>query len=205
MEETTEIDWVSQWQNHAFGFKDGLAHICFKDLGLDHEGSVKLAPGPGFGDLSHPTTRLVLSMMSSHVQNKHVLDLGCGSGILTLSALAFGATYVLGIDIDDAAINHATYNAALNGLAHKCHFGKTEEFSSDVLVMNMIRSEQKEAYESLHPSAKNFSVAITSGILQEERELYLKQTRSWGLHCLEERNLDGWLGFKLVRKFSKEG
>lgn len=197
MQESEKIDWHSQWQQHAHGFKDGLAHIDFKELGINQEGSIVLSPGPGFGDLSHPTTRLVLSMMSDHVAAKDVLDLGCGSGILTLSALAFGAKSAFGIDIDEDAIAHAAKNATLNDLPAK--FGKNQPYTCDVLVMNMIRSEQKEAYEALDPACKTYKHAFTSGILQEEREIYLELARSWGLYCLEERILDGWMGFKFLR------
>lgn len=200
MEYDDEIDWHSQWEGHAHGFKDGLSHINFEELGLKLQGSIVLAPGPGFGDLSHPTTRLVLCMMADHVANKNVLDVGCGSGILSLAAARFGAKSVCGIDIDDNALRHAAHNATLNTLVSICHFSKKASMHSEILLMNMIRSEQKVAYESLSQKSRTFELAFTSGILKEERDLYLKQTTSWGWHCLEERLQDGWLGFCFDRR-----
>ena len=191
--ESFEIDWHDQWQQHAYGFKDGHAHIHFKELGLKNEGSIVLAPGPGFGDLSHPTTHLVLSMMSPYVCDKEVLDVGSGSGILSLAAARFGAKSVFGIDIDDAAILHATQNASLNNLSKLCTFGKKQKKEPAIMLMNMIRSEQKVAYKSL--KHKNFEIACTSGVLAEERELYLKETASWGWKLLDIQEKDGWLGF----------
>ncbi len=193
MDEQYEIDWKDQWQHHAHGFRDGLAHINFKELGIEKDGSIVLAPGPGFGDLSHPTTHLVLRMMSPYVFQKKVLDVGSGSGILSLAAARFGANSVFGIDIDEGAILHATQNAALNGLSKLCTFGKNVKKPSDIMLMNMIRSEQKVAYESL-PS-KRFEMAFTSGVLLQEREIYLTETASWGWKLVASEEQDGWLGF----------
>lgn len=190
-----EIDWHDQWAKHAPGFKDGLAHINFKQMGLHVEGNIVLAPGSGFGDLSHATTRLVLSMMCPHVAGQTVLDVGCGSGILSLAAAHFGAKSVYGIDIDNDAITHAQSNAALNNLSAVCHFGKHAPIRGDILLMNMIRLEQKEAFTSLSEEHKRFKKAFTSGILKEERTKYLELTRQWGWRCIQELQKSGWLGF----------
>ncbi len=190
-----EINWNEQWANHAYGFKDGLAHICFNKLKLPSNEKIVLAPGPGFGDFSHPTTRLVLCMMCEQVANKTVLDVGCGSGILSLAAARFGATSVFGIDVEDDAIAHAAHNANINNLSSICHFDKKAKSSGQILLMNMIRSEQKVAYTSLPVASQTFELAFTSGILKEERANYLKQTSEWGWKCIKERQQNGWLGF----------
>ncbi|MBS0637207.1 MAG: 50S ribosomal protein L11 methyltransferase [Verrucomicrobia bacterium] len=190
------IDWNSQWQEHAYGYKDGHAEISFEKLGLSQAGKIVLAPGPGFGDLSHPTTKLVLSMMCGHVAGKSVLDLGSGSGILSLAAARMGAKSVIGIDIDDNAILHARHNAQLNNLP--CTFAKTATDAPDILLLNMIRTEQKAAYESLPEACRHFSLAFTSGILKQEKKRYLALTESWGWKLLSERSLNGWLGFSFT-------
>ncbi len=187
------IDWNKQWEQHAHGFKEGYAHISFEELGINNKGKILLTPGPGFGDLSHPTTYLALQMMAPYVLGKRVLDLGCGSGILSLAAAHFGAHSVVGVDIEDDAIVHAAQNAELNGLGSLCSFKKSTNEPFDILVMNMIRSEQKIAYETTHPLCK---VVITSGILKEEKKRYLAQTAAWGWKCQEIQEKGGWLGFR---------
>ncbi len=104
-----EIDWEKQWEMHAIGFKKGVLTLPIAGFG-----DIYLKPGPGFGDLSHPTTRLALKLMPEYVKEKEVIDIGCGSGILSLAASAMGAKNVIGIDIDLGAIRHSIENQKLN-------------------------------------------------------------------------------------------
>lgn len=190
----SEINWHEEWQKHALGFKDGVAHIVFKKLKIPCDKTLLLTPGAGFGDMSHPTTRLALVLMQPHVAGKKVLDIGSGSGILSLAAAHFGAQKVTGIDIDLDAIEHAKENAKLNHLDSLCHFDTSFHDSCDIIVMNMIRLEQKAAYKP-YPGCR---MAITSGILKEEKNRYLEQTAAWGWVLEEEKALKGWLGFRFT-------
>jgi ribosomal protein L11 methyltransferase len=178
-----KVDWSLQWSQHGHNFFNGRVHIACG------EKEIALIPGPGFGDFSHPTTRLVLHLMQPYVPNKTVLDVGCGSGVLAIGALAFGAKRAHGIDIDPEAIEHAKENAKANHFEKICTFS-TKAVQADILLMNMIRSEQEIAY-------KGFKTAfsITSGILSEERELYLALTTKWGWKLVSEKEEEGWLGF----------
>lgn len=180
---THKIDWSLQWSQHGHNFFNGQVHIACG------EKEIALIPGPGFGDFSHPTTRLVLQMMQPYIQNKTILDVGCGSGVLAIGACAFGAKSAHGIDIDLEAIEHANENAKANGFEEICTFSKKAK-NADILLMNMIRTEQQIAYRGFKTT-----FAITSGILKEERELYLALTDSWGWKLVSEREEDGWLGF----------
>ncbi len=93
--------WTQQWELFAPNFKNGKAHIETPG------GTIRLFPGPGFGDFSHPTTRLTLHLMRPYVKNESVIDIGCGSGILSFGAAAMGAKSVYGYDIDEEAVAHA--------------------------------------------------------------------------------------------------
>jgi ribosomal protein L11 methyltransferase len=84
-----------------------------------------IEPGLAFGTGLHPTTRMCLTLLAQCVtpdQNGNLLDVGCGSGILSLAALKFGAATAVGIDIDPQAVQEATRNAALNSLHDKSRF-----------------------------------------------------------------------------------
>jgi len=189
------IDWEAQWSLFAPGFKDGLAHI---DLENGHV--LKLKPGGGFGDLSHPTTKLMLDLMKLYVKNKFIIDIGSGSGILTLAALLLGAQKGHGIDIEDEAISHAKENALLNNLEKKCVFTRPEKLKKGkeepLILMNMITIEQKQAWKAFSSLGKvKEGIIITSGVLNTQKEEYLQLTTSWGWKLIHVAEEGEWLGF----------
>lgn len=189
------IDWQEQWALHAESYSDGMAHISLTPFGV--EKTCLLEPGAGFGDLSHPTTKLMLRLMASHVKGKTVIDIGSGSGILTLSALLMGAKKSIGIEIDPLAVEHAKKNNALNKLAAEFilpeqifHFPSNEI----IVLMNMISSEQKEAWQNYKNFIPNPHLIITSGILSSDQKKYLSLTNSWGWSFRSSQEEEGWLG-----------
>jgi ribosomal protein L11 methyltransferase len=194
------IDWEAQWANHGWNFYEGKIHLDLNQFS-SKEGILLLQPGPGFGDLSHPTTRLVLRLMEKFISNTLVIDIGCGSGILTLAAIGMGASFAYGVDIDSQALEHALLNVRLNHLENKCQFCLPSALSLQpiqepvLMLMNMILTEQQEAWKSLpilHPISGKW---ITSGIREEEKEEYLRQTTAWNWQLLEEAKEEEWIGF----------
>jgi ribosomal protein L11 methyltransferase len=190
------INWEKQWEQFAENFHNGYAHIQLDKFGSPKPLLLKLAPGPGFGDLSHPTTALTLEHLM-HQKNEDVLDIGCGSGILTLAAILAGAKSAIGVDICPDAIVHAKQNAQANGLQKKAQF--YHKFPpkplSGIILMNMIFSEQKEVMKEKERFALKGSRWITSGILAEQQESYLAWIESLGLQLLSSKEKDGWMGF----------
>lgn len=179
------IDWYEQWALHAPDFHEGFVYV--KPFGF------RLQPGPGFGDLSHPTTRLMLDMLPSKI-SLPVVDIGCGSGVLSLAAHFAGAPEVYGIDIDESAITHANENAKLN--TAPIFFGKAlPKIPKRCLVlMNMISSEQEvawEAQQTLHPYVEEM---IVSGIPVEERERFL----AWNTYgkLISTNEQEGWTVYR---------
>lgn len=176
------IDWIKQWELHAPHFKKGHAH-------LHPKGSepFRLLPGPGFGDNSHPTTQLMLSLMPDLVKGRTVIDVGCGSGILSIAAAKMGAKAVHGIDIDPLALAHASRNAVLNNL--NISFTNTYHTNEEAIyLMNMIPLEQKEAVTSLSPSPG--SIWIVSGVLSD-------RPYKPG-NIIKELHLDQWKGMVII-------
>ena len=194
------IDWEAQWALHAPGYRDGYLWIDPHQFGGPRSlPPIRLWPGPGFGDLSHPTTNLMLEMMASHVEHRNVIDVGCGSGVLSLCAVALGAKSVQGIDIDPLAIDHAKRNALLNGMEMKVDFFLPSEkalslSSNSLILMNMIWSEQKEAMRSLSHFSGD---CLISGIHVSERNAYLQYIDERGWKLAAEHQRDEWLGFEL--------
>jgi ribosomal protein L11 methyltransferase len=199
--ENMHIDWQEQWQLFSPYFKQGLATIPLSDFGCSSSEEVHLFPGPGFGDLSHPTTHLVLSLLPAFVQDKIVVDMGCGSGILGLAALKMGAKRVIGVDIEPEALEHASYNARMNQLEHKIIFSDKLDpallSEENVLLMNMTFQEQQRAISSCHSCLSQFSYWLDSGILQEQSEPFLQWASSVGFESLSTFTKDIWKGYIL--------
>jgi ribosomal protein L11 methyltransferase len=180
-----EIDWEKQWKESGAHFQDGFIHIQTTP-------PLELIPGPGFGDSSHPTTRLMLSLMEPLVKGETVVDIGCGSGVLSLAAARMGATSVLGIDIDKEAIVHAKKNCTHNLLDSVCRFEMAgAKIDQSVGLMNMITSEQKVAWTA----APTLKVLVTSGVKKEEEKNYITWIESFGFKLQGVKEDQGWLGF----------
>jgi ribosomal protein L11 methyltransferase len=191
---TDTVNWDEQWALFAKNFKNGKAHIDLSSFGANE--TLHLLPGPGFGDLSHPTTQLMLEMMKGLIQDESVIDIGSGSGILTLAAAMLGAKSAIGIDIDPDAINHAKRNCELNHLEEKVTFSLTTPkpmSSKSIFLMNMIWMEQK----MVDPSQFNLYAKrwIISGILKTQKKEYLEQAKSWGWIPIQEFSCQKWKGW----------
>lgn len=189
-----EIDWQAQW---GLSEQENSIEIDLKRLGADR--NLLMYPGAGFGDLTHPTTKLILDMMATEVKDKTVLDIGSGSGILALAAKILRAKQVIGLEIDPLALLHSQKNCQLNHLEEVLFTNQlnVSELKDPLLiVMNMIMSEQKVAYD---PSLRrNFPSAIilTTGILKGHKKQYLQLTKLWGWTLKDAQQLGDWLAFK---------
>lgn len=187
------IDWETIWAIHSPRFKNKLAHID-----LPNREEVLLKPGPGFGDYSHPTTQLVMELMMPYVRDKITLDIGCGSGILSIAAYKLGASSVYGCDICNEAVSHAQENLAINNIKKNVYLYPAAALNSSIpgttsiILMNMISSEQKQAWPFY---MRPFHTLISSGILFSEKTSYLEMCSSWGWKPIEIKEKDGWMGF----------
>jgi ribosomal protein L11 methyltransferase len=199
MNDKYEIDWAAQWAEHSPHFKEGFLHLNLEKYGGKKTG-LKLIPGGGFGDLSHPTTELALRLMLPRIKGC-LVDIGCGSGILAVGGAASGANPVIAIDIESDALKHTQQNAKLNkqkiSVLHPEECSELKVVAPILIVMNMIRSEQKVAWGSLPFLHGVKATMITSGILLEDKAAATEQYNTWGWKVVEAVELKGWLGFVL--------
>lgn len=174
-------DWTRKWMDNFKPMKFGeKLWICPTEYEVDVEDSVviKLDPGLAFGTGTHPTTRLCLEYLDSlalagKLQDKVVVDYGCGSGILALAALKLGAKKVYAVDIDSQAIEATLSNAKMNGVAQNLEVYLVEDFKklevhAQVLVSNILAGPLVELAPDLASMQKSSDDFALSGILQEK-------------------------------------
>ena len=122
-----EVNWMEAWKKNynpiAVGKRLIVVPIWLESP--SHERiPIRIDPGMAFGTGTHPTTQLCLEIMEDWVQpGQAVIDIGCGSGILSIAALKLGASHALGMDIDATTIPVARQNAENNGVAHQLELG----------------------------------------------------------------------------------
>lgn len=184
------IDWDSQWASFAKGVAlDGVYEIELGKLGVEAEGSFFLKAGPGFGDLSHPTTQLMLKLMVHYCRGSYCIDIGSGSGILSVAALKLGASRVEACDIEEAAVLHTRENIALNHFEKSAFVSLPEEMwkkiaenppARPVILINMIESEQRQALPWEYLKKLPAFTLIASGLLKGDEREYSNWIESFG-------------------------
>lgn len=195
-----EIDWEKQWAAFAPDFQDGLARI-----GLEEGKVLLLKPGAGFGDLSHPTTRLVMKLMAPLVKDRVVFDIGCGSGILSITAALLDAKQVQGIDIDEGAIEHSRENARINGVEALTYFSRgiaPQDLPEGpiLILMNMIESEQTQAWAACSSLHGVKATLVVSGLLSTQTSSYIEEAKARNWTLIQVAEEDGWIGLVFSQK-----
>ena len=202
--EVAEQDWVrlTQSQFEPIRINERLWIVPSWHEAPDPQAiNLELDPGLAFGTGSHPTTRLCLEWLCSHVQaGASVLDYGCGSGILAIAAAKLGGARVVGVDIDDNALVAAAGNAGRNHatvqLAHSRH---PLDMSFDIVVANILTNPLCVLAPLLTERARPGAQIALSGILSAQAEQVRQAYRpAFDLTVWAER--EGWILLEGVRK-----
>ncbi len=180
METLEDKEWERAWMDdfHPMKFGNKL-WICPSWTAPPEPDAVNilLDPGLAFGTGTHSTTRLCLEWLDAlDLNNKLVVDFGCGSGILSIAALKLGAAKVVGIDIDPQAIQASQENAKRNDVDHLLDLYLPEHQPStqaDIVVANILASPLIELRSIITSYCKIGGQLVMSGILKEQAEQIL--------------------------------
>ena len=218
LENLEDADWENNWKQYYKPMEIGQRLLVIPQW-LQSEPKVKkllsqgrvpliLDPGLTFGTGSHATTRLCLTALEQHIHGgERVLDLGCGSGILSIAALRLGAASATAVDIDDKCLTVAYENAALNGIG-------TDTYTvlvGDVLSSEAVRRQVGGGYQivvanivadvikGLAPMVRSFlaegGLFLCSGIIDDRAEEVADALKAAGLEILETRSAEGWFSY----------
>ena len=211
MDDLQDADWENNWKQYYKPMEIGERLLVIPQWEKAEHGSripLILDPGLTFGTGSHATTQLCLTALEKAVQGgEKVLDLGCGSGILSIAALKLGAKTAVAVDIDDKCLDVAYENAALNGIGKDIYTVKV----GDVLGDEALRTELGGGYDivlanivadviiGLAPMARSLlapgGLFLCSGIIDDRAEEVASHLRKAGLEIAETRSDDGWFAY----------
>jgi ribosomal protein L11 methyltransferase len=153
---------------------------------------IRLDPGLAFGTGTHPTTRMCLRWIATHAVADRVLDYGCGSGILAIGAAKFGATEVLAVDIDEAAVQSTEANALANGVLLQVGFPDVAKGQFGLVLANILATPLKVLAPLLCSHVRAGGHLVLAGILARQAQELTVAYAPYGRLSVADTE-DGWV------------
>lgn len=212
--EVEDQDWMAAWREHYRPIPIGeklMILPAWIEPPDEHRIPIKIDPSMAFGTGTHPTTQLCLTLMEKHlIPGQAVIDIGCGSGILSIAAVKLGASRVVAVDIDQAAIRSTRENAALNEVAEQIDSGvgslgeillgyfslrRAPLVLANILAPVIIRMLGEGLADTITKGGK----IILSGILDEQSPAVEAEAEMYGLQFVERMIQNDWVGLVYQR------
>jgi ribosomal protein L11 methyltransferase len=209
-DEDWERAWLDQFKPMRFGARTFIVpwnHEVPEEAQAPGSAVVRLDPGLAFGSGTHPTTALCLRWLDGlagdgELQGRHVLDFGCGSGILALAALKLGAAGAIGVDNDPQALLATADNAQRNGIEERLqvYLPEDEPVSTyPVVVANILASALDALAETLAARVAPGGRIALSGILKGQEDDLLVRYAGW-FDALRATQDGDWMRIDGVRR-----
>ena len=209
--QTEDVDWVNNWKQyfHQFYIDDILVIPSWEQV--EEKDSDKLVihidPGTAFGTRMHETTQLCIRQLKKYVKpDTQILDVGCGSGILGMLALKFGAAHSVGTDLDPCAIDATHENMEVNGIGRDQYEVMIGNIIDDPAVQDAVGYEKYDIVAAniladvlvpLTPviigQLKHGGIYITSGIIDDKEQTVVDAVKAAGLEVLEVNHQGEWV------------
>jgi ribosomal protein L11 methyltransferase len=226
-------NWMEAWKQHYKPILIGqrlLILPAWMDSPEPNRAAIRIDPGMAFGTGTHPTTQLCLDLMEQWFDSYHsepfgfaqvklraesqgdikVIDVGCGSGILSIAALKLGANSALAVDIDPDSIQNARENAVTNHLGEELilEVGSVQEIldgkfsfsKAPLVVANILAPVVTRLFDAgLADLIEENGAIILSGILQEQAQNVIEAGQAKGLRLNERRQMGDWVALSMSR------
>jgi len=209
--QTEDVDWVNNWKQyfHQFYVDDILIIPSWEEVKPEDNDKmiIHIDPGTAFGTGMHETTQLCIRQLRKFVTEETlILDVGCGSGILGMLALKFGARYAVGTDLDPCAIDATHENMEVNGIGKdqyevmignliddKAVQDKVGYDKYDIVVANILADVLVPLTPVIVNQLKSGGIYITSGIIEEKEQTVVDCVKKAGLEVLEVTHQGEWV------------
>jgi len=222
-------NWMEAWKQHYKPILIGERLLILPAWMESPEPSriaIKIDPGMAFGTGTHPTTQLCLELMenvfdqgrktkdegknSIYSPPSSIIDIGCGSGILSIAAIKLGAKSVIGVDIDEESVKNSRENADTNevgeelilgvGSVNEILEGKFPFKKAPLVVANILAPVIIRLFDvGLAELIEDHGAIVLSGILQEQEENVVKAGQAKGLRLNERRQIGDWVALTMSR------
>ncbi len=209
--QTEDVDWVNNWKQyfHQFYIDDILIIPSWEKVEAEDEDKlvIHIDPGTAFGTGMHETTQLCIRQLRKYVtEGAQILDVGCGSGILGMLALKFGAAYSVGTDLDPCAIDAAHENMEANGIPkeqYEVMIGNIIDDKAvqdaagyeryDIVAANILADVLVPLTPVIVRQMKPGGIYITSGIIDDKETVVVEAVEAAGLEILEVNYQGEWV------------
>ena len=216
--QTEDVDWVNNWKKyfHQFTVDDVLIIPSWEDVEPKDKDKmiIHIDPGTAFGTGMHETTQLCIRQIKKYMTpGAQILDVGCGSGILGMLALKFGAGHSFGTDLDPCAIDATHENMEANGIEasqYEVMIGnliddkevqdKVGYDKYDIVAANILADVLVPMTPVVVPAMKPGGIYITSGIIEEKESVVTDAVKKAGLEVLEVNHQGEWVSVTARKK-----
>lgn len=208
-----EVNWAETWKVHYKPIAIGKRLIIVPPW-LDSPDveriPLRIEPGMAFGTGTHPTTQLCLEMLDDFIPIDDVLDIGCGSGILSIAAILSGAKRAFGVDVEAPAIPAGYKNAELNGVADQVKFalgsvdtvkaGVFEVDQAPLVLANILAPILQRLLDAgMGDLITPGGTLILSGILEEQVPEMIQKVQEHGLKVVDQKNIEDWVALAVKK------
>lgn len=209
-------NWMEAWKQHYKPILIG-ARLVIVPAWMESPDPgripIKIDPGMAFGTGTHPTTQLCLELMEIEFVTRapsRVIDVGCGSAILSIAALKLGAEKVLGVDIDEGSVKNSRENADANdvgdefilgvGSVDEIRNGQFAFVKAPLVVANILAPVIIRLFDAgLADLIEGDGAIILSGILQEQEGRVIEAAQAQALRLNERRQMGDWVALTMSR------
>ncbi|MEO5887109.1 MAG: 50S ribosomal protein L11 methyltransferase, partial [Anaerolineales bacterium] len=228
-------NWMEAWKQHYNPILIGKSLVivpAWMESPEPGRVAIKIDPGMAFGTGTHPTTQLCLELMeralldirdsknedgdaadASRISNieLRVIDIGCGSGILSIAAIKLGAQFALGVDIDAGSVENSRENADINGVGDELilEIGSVREImdgkfafnKAPLVVANILAPVIIRLFDAgLADLIEDDGAIVLSGILQEQSQSVIQAGQAKNLGVIERRQMGDWVALTMCRR-----